>query len=180
MLGTYIKIYRILVVSHWTYKHCGRYQVLFPWKKLCGRNLEILSFSFIVSTSLCGTWPPLLRLRSSSSDFSRWRLQSRTQPPPSPPRLSLFVWVTTFVLSSRWCPASSYATASEALRIPWHYIKVGIPSGNWNILFLWVELGFDREGDLVTSVLFQDFLTLEEETDRFSQNVGKELPLYAA
>ena len=31
----------------------------------------------------------------------------------------------------------------------------------------------------MTSVLFQDFLTPEEETDRFSRNVGKELPLYA-
>jgi hypothetical protein len=43
-----------------------------------------------------------------------------------------------------------------------------------------VDLDFGREGDLVTSVLFQDFMTLEEGTDSFSQNIGKELPLYAA
>jgi hypothetical protein len=55
------------------------------------------------------------------------------QPPTWRTRVSLFVWVITFDLSSMEGPASSYATAGIALRIillrkPHHYVKLEIPS----------------------------------------------------
>jgi hypothetical protein len=65
--------------------------------------------------------------------FTVWGFQPQAQPPTWRTRVRLLVWVSTFDLSGKGDPASSYATAGIALRIIWprkphHYLKVGIPS----------------------------------------------------
>jgi len=66
--------------------------------------------------------------------FPGWGRYPHAQPPTWRTRVSLFVWVITFDLKGLGDPASSYATASLALRIIWphkphHYVKVETPSG---------------------------------------------------
>ena len=75
----------------------------------------------------------------NANSFPRCGHHPHTQPPTWRTRVSIFVWVITFDLSSLGDPASSYATASLALRIIWphkphHYVKVGTRSrGQFNI-----------------------------------------------
>ena len=71
------------------------------------------------------------------------------QPPSWRARMSLFVWVITFDLSGLRDPASSYVTASLALRIIWphephHYVKVGTPSGG--LIYLACSKNWHRQG----------------------------------
>ena len=71
----------------------------------------------------------------NANSFPWWGHHPHAQPPTwRRTRVSLFVWVITFDLSGLGDPASSYATASLALRIIWphkphHYVKVGTCSG---------------------------------------------------
>ena len=101
----------------------------------------------------------LFLLASSSSDYQSsprhlwsflnitfstgWGCRSHVQPPTWRTRVSLFVSVVTFDLSGMEDLASSYATASMAVRVTWpskphHYVTVRIPSGNriCNIYYL--------------------------------------------
>ena len=44
-------------------------------------------------------------------------------------------------------------------------------------MYLFLSTILQKTGKLMSFIL--DFLTLEDDTDRLSRNVGKELPLYA-
>jgi hypothetical protein len=62
--------------------------------------------------------------------FTGWGHQLHAQPPTWRTRVSLFVWIITFDLSSMGDPTSSYNTAGIALRIigsrkPHHYVQCG-------------------------------------------------------
>jgi hypothetical protein len=66
----------------------------------------------------------------TNSSSTGWGCQPHAQPPTWRTRVSLFVWVITFDLSSVGAPACSYATAGIALRTLWprqpcHSVKVG-------------------------------------------------------
>jgi hypothetical protein len=66
--------------------------------------------------------------------FMEWSFQPHALLPTRRTRVSIFVCIITFDLSSMGDPTSSYATASMALRIIWsckpdQYVKVGIPEG---------------------------------------------------
>jgi hypothetical protein len=117
-----------------------------------------MPFTRNVNTSSCSgatvhdlPWPLLwlLSLRpaavvksfSTVKAFAGWGRQPHAQPPTWRARVSLFVWIITFDLSGMGDPTSSYATAGITLRIiwprkPYHYVKVGIPTGAYRKLLL--------------------------------------------
>jgi hypothetical protein len=77
----------------------------------------------------------LLEVSQQLKLFTGWGCQ----PPTWRARVSLFVWIITFDLSSMGDPTNSCATAGITLRIicprkPHHYVKVGMPTGGTNLL----------------------------------------------
>jgi hypothetical protein len=71
--------------------------------------------------------------------FTGWGRQLHAQPPTWRTRVSLFVWIITFDLSSMGDPTSSYATAGIALRIIWprkpHQYNIGIRTGGGDKIY---------------------------------------------
>jgi hypothetical protein len=85
--------------------------------------------------------PPFLWGFLNKGSFTAWGRHPHAQPPTWRTRVSLFVWVIPFDLSSLGDPVRNYASAGLALRIIWphkphHYVKVLTPSGG-NLSFSW-------------------------------------------
>lgn len=125
MHGTYIQMYRILVVWDWTYKHWISYHVHFRGRSYVD-EIGNLSFSFVISNP----WVVLELFNSGCVvlEFLRGEsLQLRAQTPWHP-------------YSSGSPPSSSPAVGAQPvamlpplniLEFLNYYTKVGIPSGNW-------------------------------------------------
>ena len=101
---------------------CAKNQILFPMAR---------SYSFNQSH-------PMEHWGFLDVNFFRGWAWSHTQPQTWDTKVSLFVWVITFLLSYMWDLASRYASADIALRIlrpnKTHYcIKVGISSGGRSV-----------------------------------------------